>query len=122
MLHKAFESDPNTRWWIKGDGVDVVKGLCESVKGQWSGDVDLNDGQLDVLYQEYQLQLNTAKQIGLRERKSNCLIHVDLSAVLQQLVEELEFLHSGRLLILYLYNYSKCIIVSYRASEVPKSI
>ena len=122
MLHKVFESDPNTRWWIKGDGVDVVKGLCESVKGQWSGDVDLNDGQLDVLYQEYQLWLNTAKQIGLRERKSNCLIHVDLSAVLQQLVEELEFLHSGRLLILYLYNYSKCIIVSYRASEVPKSI
>ena len=100
MLHKAFESDPNTRSWIKGDGVDVVKGLCESVKGQWSGDVDLNDGQLEVLYQEYQLRLNTAKQIGLRERKPNCLIHVDLSAVLQQLVEELEFLHSGRLLMI----------------------
>ena len=44
MLHKALESDPNTRWWIKGDGVDVVKGLCESVKGQWSRDVDLNYG------------------------------------------------------------------------------
>ena len=56
MLHKAMESDHNTRWWIKGDGVDVVRGLCESVKGKWkwSGDVDLNDGKLCNLYQAYQ--------------------------------------------------------------------
>ena len=31
---------------IKADGVYVVKGLCESTKGEWSRDVDLNDGQL----------------------------------------------------------------------------
>ena len=35
------ETNPDACWWIKGDGVDVVKGLFESTKGIWSGDVDL---------------------------------------------------------------------------------
>lgn len=37
---------PSTSWWIKGDAVDLVEGLCESVRGEWSGDIDLSDGQL----------------------------------------------------------------------------
>jgi len=48
VIERAATLSPNTWWWIKGDGVDVVKGLWESVKGQWAGDVDLNDGELFV--------------------------------------------------------------------------
>ncbi len=45
---------PDTSWWIKGDAVDLVEGLGESVRGEWSGDVDLHDGKLQQLFQQYQ--------------------------------------------------------------------
>ncbi len=32
---------PNEWWWTKADGADLVSGLGTSVKGIWSGDVDL---------------------------------------------------------------------------------
>ena len=57
MLDDAYRSAPNTWWWVKADGVDVVKGLCESVRGVWSGDVDLNDGKLEQLVSEIYLIL-----------------------------------------------------------------
>ena len=49
--------------------VDVVKGLCESTAGHWSGDVDLNDGQLQLLFQKYKRQLQWINSIGLNERR-----------------------------------------------------
>lgn len=68
MIKEAFNSDPDVWWWVKGDGVDVVKGIGESVRGDWSGDVDLNDGALDALFQEYRKVLGEAAQIGLGRR------------------------------------------------------
>ena len=38
------------KWWIKADGCDLVKGLFESTKGEWSGDVDLNSGNVLRLF------------------------------------------------------------------------
>ena len=40
VIKRAAELDPNTWLWIKGD---IVKGIKESTRGEWSGDVDLND-------------------------------------------------------------------------------
>ena len=37
---------PDVYWWLKGDGTDVVKGLWQSMSGEWAGDVDINDGKL----------------------------------------------------------------------------
>ena len=37
----------------KADGCDVVPGLHESVRGEWSEDVDLNDGELQRAYTIY---------------------------------------------------------------------
>ena len=96
MLHKAMESDHNTRWWIKGDGVDVVRGLCESVKGKWSGDVDLNDGKLCNLYQAYQERMQMVSGIGLKERSTTLLIEEDLNLETAALKKDLEFVHSGK--------------------------
>ena len=53
MLSKAAQSDAGAWWWIKGDGVDVVRGIGESMREEWWGDVDLNDGELCLLYQDY---------------------------------------------------------------------
>ena len=50
MMKEAFNSDPDVWLWIKGDGVDVVKGVGESVRGICSGDVDLNDGAFRRYY------------------------------------------------------------------------
>ena len=36
-LDELVSLNPNAQWWIKGSGTDIVKGLCQSVSGQWSG-------------------------------------------------------------------------------------
>ena len=58
LLKRAAELDPNTWWWIKGDSVDVVKGIKKSTRGEWSRDIDLNDSYLKLLYEEYQDRLS----------------------------------------------------------------
>lgn len=47
MLDEASKHHPNTWWWLKADGCDVVSGLAESMRGTWSGYVDLNNGDVD---------------------------------------------------------------------------
>ena len=93
---KTAESDQNTSWWIKGDGVDMVSGLGESVRGQWSGDVDLNDGSLNSLYCKYKQQLKAAGGIGLRERGTPQVVVEDLNTALKSIDEGLTFQHSGK--------------------------
>ena len=90
-------SDPNAWWWIKGDGVDVVKGIGESVKGEWSGDVDLNDGKLDDLFQEYKGALESASRIGLG---NSAQVHADLTAAFDSVQHYLTFIHDGELFVL----------------------
>ena len=65
MLKKLAAINPNARWWIKGDGTDMVKGLWESVSGEWSGDVDLNDGKLNQLYKEFKDRLAWVKCMAI---------------------------------------------------------
>ena len=50
MLEEANAAHPSAWWWIKADGADLLSGLGESVKGEWSGDIDLNDGSIQQLY------------------------------------------------------------------------
>ena len=57
-----------------------MKGLWESVKGELAGVVDLNDGQLQLLYQKLQNQLQWVEGIGLDQRNSIESITEDLEA------------------------------------------
>ncbi|CAB4001792.1 Hypothetical predicted protein [Paramuricea clavata] len=41
FLHNAY---PNGRWWLKSDDTDIQEGLRESMRNEWSGDVDIGDG------------------------------------------------------------------------------
>ena len=75
--------DPATTWWIKGDGVDIVKGLGVSVRGEWAGDADLNNGVLNSHRQK------TTAEIGLGEREAM------VNVALQELSYDLTFVHSG---------------------------
>ena len=66
ILKKLANEHPTVGWWIKGDGTDVVKGLWESVSGEWAGNADLNDGKLGALYKQHQDKITWLKGIGLR--------------------------------------------------------
>ena len=92
MLDRAVATfPPSTSWWIKGDAVDLVEGLCESVRGEWCGDIDLSDGQLQQMFQQYQGRLQFINKIGLDER-DHSLILTDVQQVQQSLESDLEFL------------------------------
>lgn len=96
VIEKVASLNPDSWWWIKGDGVDVVKGLWESVKGEWAGDVDLNDGMLQLLYEKLQNQLQWVEGIGLDQRNSTEIITEDLEAVMNDIAVDLEFIHGGK--------------------------
>jgi len=61
VLEKLASVNPATRrrWYC------VVKGLWQSVSGEWGGDVDLNDGKPQHLYKEFQDTLAWINNIGL---------------------------------------------------------
>lgn len=96
VLDNARASDPGVWWWIKADGVDVVKGLCESVNGVWSGDVDLNDKKLQELYRDVSERVTFIGKIGIDNRKDVETILSDLKAVLDFTKNDGEFLHNGK--------------------------
>jgi len=52
-LKTAKRCNPNGQWWIKADACNMRAGVMESMRHEWSGDVDLGDGQLPALHQQY---------------------------------------------------------------------
>ena len=43
----------------------MSRGLGNSCDGRWSGDVDLNDGSLQKLFEEYTCRLEFIAELGL---------------------------------------------------------
>ena len=73
----------------------MIKGIWESTKGEWSGDVDLNDNQLENIYSMFQKQLQWAERIGLNERSNLDSISCDLNTVMKDTVSDLDFVYTG---------------------------
>lgn len=88
VLDQAVKVLPHVHWWIKADGVDVVSGLCD---GQWSGDVDLNDGSLQKLFEEYTYWLEFIAELGL-VRMDVHQIETDLVLLEINLKDDLDYL------------------------------
>jgi len=97
MLRNVHENDPSALWWIKGDGVDIVKGFKVSTHDEWSGDADTGDGTLLSLHHNYDERIRAATSIGLGDRATDAFIEVDLNSTLCDLKDDLTFLHSGLL-------------------------
>ena len=49
-LDKALAIHPDTRWWVKADGCDLVNGLEQSVKLELNGDADYGTSAVQELY------------------------------------------------------------------------
>ncbi|XP_065884178.1 uncharacterized protein [Dysidea avara] len=90
VVDEAAKCNVGAWWWLKADGCDIVKGLKESTKLQWSGDVDLADGALQKQYKAYQQRLDVTKAMGLK-RESRVQ---DLTTALSSLSKDLEFVQS----------------------------
>jgi hypothetical protein len=91
-VHKI---NPSGRWWIKADGTDIQDGLRESMKNQWSGDVDWGDGDLESKQKEYLNYLSFVRGIGCLNRSSKRSIKEDLEKQLRRMEEEKMFLNEG---------------------------
>ncbi|XP_065905627.1 uncharacterized protein [Dysidea avara] len=89
VLEKVAKINPGVHWWLKGDGTDIVKGLWQSTSGEWSGDVDLNDGKLQQEYNRYKLRMEAIDSVGLH--KSLVETKSDLSHELDVIKNELKF-------------------------------
>ena len=91
VLDEAAAHNPGAWWWLKADGCDVNKGLKESAKLKWSGDVDLSDGSLQEQYDQYKQRLERAGAVGLDKGS----MVQDLTCVVKEVSEDLDFLQSG---------------------------
>lgn len=94
VLDEAAKAHPNTWWWIKADGADLVSGLGESVKGVWSGDVDLADGALAKFKEDHQRQIDHISKLG--QATSQLEITKDLTVVEQEVIQDAIFLSSSK--------------------------
>jgi hypothetical protein len=52
-----WNNNPSGRVWLKLDGTDVKESLQHSVKGEWNGDVNLNNGHLEGLREDFDNKL-----------------------------------------------------------------
>lgn len=95
VLDDAARIHPDVWWWIKADGADLVSGLGTSVRGLWSGDVDLADGKLQIAYKAHKDRLHLLCSIG-ENRQSHASIVNQLRAAKQQLVDDIDFVSSSK--------------------------
>jgi len=91
ILDEANAVHPNTWWWLKADGADVVSGLGESVKGQWSGDVDLADGALERSKEVYRNRMNVVEHIGKSSMESYVVLK-ELITEERNLIDDVDFI------------------------------
>ena len=103
VIEEAAKSHPNSWWWLKADGCDLNKGLKESARGQWSGDVDHNDGSLQKQFESYKSRLDIAATIGLKGGKEVALKDLDMAK--DEISKDLQYVTSG-MKQFYLHNTS----------------
>lgn len=90
VLDEAAKHHPTEWWWLKGDGCDLVVNLGESVKGVWSGDVDLNDGYLKAQIGDYKKRLKSIEE--LKPIDSPILLQ-NLENTISELKKDFTFVH-----------------------------
>ena len=82
-LDDAQKSLPDSHYWIKADACDILAGVQESVKGEWSGDVDLNDRSLEAEKEIYTTLKK--KMVNLGKEDSHEALTGDAGYILSKL-------------------------------------
>lgn len=114
MLNHAASTHPNSWWWLKADGVDVVAGIGESMRMKWSGDVDLNNGDLEEQYNKYIKRLDFIEGLGLNSRQAQLLD--DLTALHDTLGSDLSSVDACKFklcgLLIHILGSLSCVVIS----------
>ena len=84
-----------------GEWMYITAGLGESMTHVWSGDVDLADGKLQSLYDEYIERRKFVERLGLDGRQGRWDINIDLATLKSQLKDDMEFITSGMCVCAY---------------------
>lgn len=95
-MDEAARIHPSSWWWIKADGCDIVSGIGESVSGQWSGDVNMDEDALKKCYEKYQEKLDFVKKMGLGPRENNDIFQEDLASIKVQTIDDVRFITSSK--------------------------
>ena len=96
VLREAKRIHPDAWWWVKADGCDITGGLKESMKNEWSGDVDLNDGTVHKLHHEYVESLSFLAAVGIKARRTPDVLMSDLKHLQADLETHLTYLSSSK--------------------------
>ncbi len=68
----------------------------ESVQGKWNGDVDLNDGSLQKLFQSYQDKKALCKSFGLKEQRSAQALRFQIDELRSEVMKpDMTFIFKG---------------------------
>lgn len=86
-------SNPDGRFWIKLDATDIKVAVMESARKVWNGDMDLGDGQLEALRQEYNERI--ALLDGLKNNPNLTEMRDTIPRAINQLEEDTVFLEEG---------------------------
>ena len=96
-MDEAARVHPQSWWWVKADGCDLVSGLSESVRGQWNGAVDLNDNSLQQQFKAYQYELEFVKKIVGQGRTGIASITQDMELLKHKLTAKVQFVSDSEL-------------------------
>ena len=88
------------------------------MKGIWSGDVNLNDGELEQQYKQYQDRLSLIMSIKLSSNREELL--GQLTSVLSHMKEDVLYLLAGNLYF-FEHNYTVIILVPSACVALPKA-
>ena len=91
-MREAKRIHPDAWWWVKAYGCDITGGLKESMKNEWSGDVDLNDGTVHKLHHEYVKSLSFLAAVGVKARRTPKVLMSDLNHLQADLETHLTYL------------------------------
>lgn len=66
------------------------------MRGEWNGDVNVGDGQLEELYETYQLRMVQCKTLGLTTPRTIANVTTDVNAMRKALIDDLTFISKGK--------------------------
>ena len=99
----------------------MVSGLGESVKGEWSGDVDLNDGKLQLLYEQYCDRKKSASLLGYPNPADRDAVIEGLGEEKKRLESDMEFITESKRICrrksVYKFSYDCTHTYMYRACK-----
>lgn len=106
-MHKI---NPSGRWWIKADGTDIQVGLRESMRNEWSGDIDFGDGSVQRVHNDYIRDLKFIRGIGCSQRRAYHCVQIDLQKQLSNLLTDMTFLKEGHTSVKALYENKRNLL------------